>query len=118
LKTTLTVEHVLAARAEYDHELSIRAIGPAIAIVLEREGPLRMETLSSTEAEFDALKEECRSNPRWQELLDVYFGLKADEEGIADSALWQREGDHVRRLNSGSEVNTPRIAERVHREQP
>jgi hypothetical protein len=51
---TLTVDDVLAEPCEYDHSIELRSIGPAIVLVLERDGPMRMETLISTEAEMDA----------------------------------------------------------------
>jgi hypothetical protein len=110
LQRALTVDDVLATRAEYDHEISVRAIGPAIAIVLKREAPVRMEMLCSTESELGALKEECRSNPRWRALLDVYIGLKTAEEGSEESPLWRRENEHSIRLKVGQLITTDRVS--------
>jgi hypothetical protein len=108
---TFTVKDVLETRAEYDHELPVRSIGPALVLVLEREAPLRMETLASTDNEFDALREECYSNPRWKALLDLYFEIRTDEEGIEHSDLWRREDDHADRLEAGLKISSVRVAE-------
>jgi hypothetical protein len=57
------LDDVLETQAEFDHEMPVRTIAPAIVLVLEREAPMRMETLASTEGEMAALQEECSSNP-------------------------------------------------------
>jgi hypothetical protein len=103
LSKTLTVQDVLAAPAEYDHSYEIRSIGPAVVLVLEREGPMRMEALYSTEGELLALEDEIRSNPRWSELLGVYFESKEDEdeELVRGSELWAREEAHTEGLSVG-----------------
>lgn len=111
----LTVEDVVSASAEYDHVHEVRAVGPALVLVLEREAPMRLETLSSTESEFNALREECSSNRRWQALLDVYFAVKADEEGIGHTDLWLREEDHASRLQAGQRLSTLRVTEEIDR---
>jgi hypothetical protein len=105
----LTVKDVLETRAEYDHELPVRSIGPALVLVLEREAPLRMETLASTDNEFDVLREECYSNPRWKALLDLYFEIRTDEEGVEHSDLWRREDDHADRLEAGQKLSSVRV---------
>jgi hypothetical protein len=107
----VTVDTILSTPCEYDHTLEIRSVGPAVVFVLERDAPLRMETLASTEAEFEALKETCRNDPRWNELLDVYFALKAEEEGAEHRGLWFREDDHAERLAAGRPVSSLRVAD-------
>src|SRR5437867_3049128 len=104
--TKLTPQDVLSAPAEFDHELEVRSVAPAIVIVLEREAPLRLELLASTEAEHAALREECRSNPRWAAMLDSFFASKADE---ADEDF-RLEDRHVKRLDSGQRLSTLRVS--------
>jgi hypothetical protein len=85
--TTLTADDVLAARAAYDHVHTVRAIGPAIVLTLERDAPMRMDSVASTTAEFDALREWIARDRRIAGLLDVYFTCKADEEHTGNSDL-------------------------------
>ncbi|SRR6266496_1931553 len=100
---TLTVKEILTAPVEYDHELSVRSIGPALVLVLEKEAPFRLEVLASTEAEHDALREEIRSNEVWGELLDVYFET-ADERRF-------REDEHAVRLDNGRRISNLRVTD-------
>jgi hypothetical protein len=104
----VTVENVLAASCEFDHELPVRSIGPALCLVLERDAPLRMETLASTEAEFRALEESCRNDLRWKALLDTYFALKDEEEGQLP-----REDAHAERLQAGQRLSSVRVTDRA-----
>jgi hypothetical protein len=103
--TSLTPEDVLSTPAEFDHSTEIRSMAPAIVLVLEREAPIRLELLASTEAEHAALREECRSNPRWAEVLDGYFAAKDDEDDFA----FQREDRHAQRLDAGTPLSTLRV---------
>lgn len=109
MATDLSVSDVLNAPAEYDHELIVRAIGPAAVLILEREAPMRLECMASTEAEFEALREWC-ATPRVQHLLSVYFAMKEEEERIDHSDLWALEDDHAERLGRGRRIETVRVA--------
>lgn len=109
--TVLTVSDILGTPAEYDHELSVRAIGPAVVLILEREAPMRLESLASTESEFDALREWCSESPRIRRLLELYFLLKQDEEGIAHTDLWAHEDEHTGRLQRAQRIETSRVAD-------
>jgi hypothetical protein len=111
VSTNLTVKKILDSEAEYDHALEIRSIGPAIVLVLERDGPLRMELSHSTRSEFRVLLDEVANNPRWAELLDLFDGLRCEDEGIPTADLWQRQDDHVSRLHQGSRIETMRATE-------
>jgi hypothetical protein len=62
--TDFTVANVLSARAEFDHECIVRSIGPAIVLVLERDAPMRMEAVASTEQEVNVLLDEIANNER------------------------------------------------------
>jgi hypothetical protein len=101
----LTVTEILKTKAGYDHVADVRSIAPAVVLVLEKDAPLRMELLASTEAEHQALREECRSNPRWAEILDAWFVSKADE----DDFDFRREDEHAERLRGGEKLVTPRV---------
>jgi hypothetical protein len=107
----LTVKDVLRAPAEYDHALEVRAIGPAIVLVLEKDAPLRMEIMSSTEAEFNALVDELQANEKWGEILQLWDAIRAEEEGVCEADFWRREDRHVARLRSGRRVTETRVAE-------
>jgi hypothetical protein len=90
----VTVSNIMNAQAQFDHVAEVRSIAPAVVLVLEKDAPLRMETLASTEAERLALREECRSNPVWGEILDTWFA-----------------NEHASRLQNGERISTPRVAE-------
>lgn len=107
----MNVNDVLSAKAEYDHVHEVRSIGPAIVLVLERDAPLRLALVYSTEGEFEALKDSARNEPRWVELLDLFFALRADEEGIEHADLWAREAAHTDRLASGERLMNPRVTD-------
>jgi len=49
------------------------------------------------------------ASPRWQALLDLYFEIRADEEGHPD--LWRREDDHTDRLKAGQRLSALRITD-------
>jgi hypothetical protein len=104
----VTVEDVLSAPAEFDHVLEVRSIGPAVVLVLEKDAPLRMDLLASTESERQALRDECRSNPMWGEILGTWFACKSD-----DDFDFHREDEHVNRLDNGRRLETLRVTERV-----
>jgi len=89
--TDLTVADVLSTPCEYQ-TLEVRTIGPALVLVVERDAPLRMETLHSSQREFEALKESVENDPRFRALLDVYF---------SDASLERREQAHHDRLLAG-----------------
>ena len=63
MKSELTVERILYTRARCGHELRVRSVGPAILLVIERDAPLRMEMLSNTFSEDNALREWLTSSP-------------------------------------------------------
>jgi hypothetical protein len=105
----VTVEDVLSAAAEFDHVVEVRSIGPAVVLVLEKDAPLRMNLLASTESERQALRDECRSNPMWGEILDTWFACKSDE----DDFDFGREDEHADRLDNGRRLDTLRVTERV-----
>ncbi len=65
-----------------------------------------METLSSTEGENLALREEARENPRWGAILDAWFACKADE----DDFDFRREDRHTKRRQAGQRLSRLRIA--------
>jgi hypothetical protein len=106
----LTVKDVLRASAEYDHVLEVRAIGPAIVLVLERDAPLRMELMTSTESEYAALLEEVQANEKWGAILQLWDAIRAEEEGASEADFWRREDNHAARLRSGRRVTETRVA--------
>jgi hypothetical protein len=111
MTNTLKVQDVLSAPAEFAHARQVRAIAPAIVLVLELEAPLRAEFIASSESEFAALVAEIGCNPSWRELLNVYFSAKATEEGTQDPSLWEREDAHHDRLRAGRSLSTLRVSE-------
>jgi hypothetical protein len=108
-KTNLTVEDILSAPAEYDHTLEVRSIAPAIVLVLEQEAPMRLEAVASTRAEFEALLAWCSNTPQVREILDLFYAVKAEEEGTELSNCWRREDEHAERLESGQRLLTLRV---------
>jgi hypothetical protein len=94
--TDLTVADVLEAPAEYQ-SVEVRTIGPALVLVMERDAPLRLGTLASTEREFEALRESVANDPRFRALLDVYF---------ANEDLTRREVAHDDRLAAGTKFRS------------
>lgn len=107
----MNVDGVLTATAEYDHVHEVRSIGPAIVLVLEREAPLRLDLVYSTQSEFGALKDSARNDPRWVELLDMFFALRAEEEGVKHVGLSAREAAHTDRLASGERMTNLRVTD-------
>jgi hypothetical protein len=103
----LTVTDILNSRAEFDHSLEVRSTAPALVLILERDAPLRMELLASTEAEHKALQEECGSNPRWHTILEAWYVAKDDEFDIGA----RREDDHAERLDAGQRLSTLRVTD-------
>lgn len=103
----LTVDDVLSAPAEYDHSTEIRSVGPAVLLVLEREAPLRLETLASTEAEFAALREWISSNDRARLILGAFFEAKDDETG--GSLAPRRDDEHAARLRRARRIGSARV---------
>lgn len=100
----LTVEDVLSAPAEFDHSLEVRSVGPAIVLTLEREAPLRIDTLVSTESEFAALREWLASNDRARHVLASFFEAKEDEDG---GRLGHRRADeHSERLKRARKITS------------
>ena len=58
---------------------------PAVVIVVELDGPLRLETLASTDGEFRALQEWCRSNPIANHVLAAFYEARdAQNDGFSD----------------------------------
>jgi len=98
----LTVEDVLSTRAEFDHVVEVRSIAPALILVLERDAPMRMAMLSSTESEFLALQEEVASSAEWAGVLNAFF------EGCDEL----REHEHADRLSNGQRISTLRVTEK------
>lgn len=93
----LTVEEILHAPAEFDHEVVIRSIGPALVFVLEAEAPERMEVLASTDSEIQALNCHLRDNARHTAMIDAYYeGRDEDDSSFAS------EDAHVERLRQGT----------------
>jgi hypothetical protein len=110
LDKLLTPADVLAARAYCAHCHEVRSIGPAAVIVVELDGPLRLETLASTDGEFRALQEWCRSNPIANHVLTAFYEARdAQNNGFSD-----RECAHEERLRQGAtlamytEASSPR----------
>jgi hypothetical protein len=102
LDKPLTPADVLAARAYCAHFHEVRAIGPAVVIVVELDGPLRLETLASTDSEFRALQEWCRSNPNANHVLTAFYEARdAQNNGFSD-----RECVHEERLRQGGTLAT------------
>jgi hypothetical protein len=102
LDKPLTPADVLAARAYCSHSHEVRAIGPAVVIVVELDAPLRLETLASTESEFGALREWCRSNPIANHVLTAFYEARdAQNDGFSD-----REDVHTERLRRGETLAT------------
>jgi hypothetical protein len=101
----VTVDEIMSTPAEYDHALEVRSVGPAIVLILERDAPLRMEALASTEAEEDALRETARNDARWWHILDAWFAARADE----GDTWFRREIRHGERLSSGQRLSTLRV---------
>jgi hypothetical protein len=98
LDKPLTPADVLAARAYCAHSHEVRAIGPAVVIVVELDGPLRLETLASTDSEFRALQEWCRSNPIANHVLTAFYEARdVQSDGFSD-----RECVHEERLRQGA----------------
>jgi hypothetical protein len=100
--TDFTVEDVLSARAEFDHEHTVRSIGPALILILERDGPMRLEAAASTRQEIDALLDEVANNARWEELLDIF-------DQVADVGPYVEEW--AERLKSGKKIISHRVSE-------
>src|SRR6266508_1080864 len=98
----LTVNRILDTQAQFDHSLEVRAVAPALVLILEREAPLRMEALSSTRSEFEALREEIATNPRWREILGSWYLAKDDEDDLGIC----REDEHAERLDAGQKLST------------
>jgi hypothetical protein len=107
MESSLTVDEVLTEPAGFDHEVTVKAVGPAVVLVLEREAPLRMELLASTDAEHQALREEARSNPRWGVILEGWIGSKDEENDLG----CRREDDHVDRLERGARITDYRVTD-------
>lgn len=102
--TALTVGDVLSAPAVYGHSVEIRAVGPAIVLTLEREAPLRIDTLASTESEFAALREWVASSERARHILGAFFDAKDAEDG---SRLGHTRADeHSERLNRARKITS------------
>ena len=105
----LTVEQALAVRAEFAHELVVRAVGPAVILVLELGAPLRMEHIASTDSEFDALLEHTRCSPAAGHVLQAFAEAKEVEEGSSDAGLWRREQAHHERLENAQPLSSLRV---------
>jgi hypothetical protein len=108
-KVHLTPQDILDTPAEFANQLEVRSAAPALVLILEREAPLRLEVLSSTDAEFEALQEECRSNPRWRAILDGWYAAKDDEDDIGT----RRESRHAERLDAGRPLANLRVSDRA-----
>jgi hypothetical protein len=104
----LTPAEILEAPAGFASVHEVRSIGPAIVLVLEHEGPMRMEFSHSTEAEFHALRAGMSRTAR--HVLDEYFEAKAEEEGTSDLLAWEREEEHAARLAGGSLLTHTRVS--------
>jgi hypothetical protein len=98
LEKPLTPADVLAAQAYCAHSHEVRSIGPAVVIVVELDAPIRLETLASSEAEFRALQEWCRSNPIANHVLTAFYEARdVQNDGFSD-----RECAHEERLRQGA----------------
>jgi hypothetical protein len=104
----LTVAEILDTPAGYDHAVEVRSIGPAVALVIEVEGPMRMEYLHSTEAEFRSLVAYLRDNPHARRVMDAFLEAKAEQEGTDDVLCWAREDEHIERLTNGQRLTNTR----------
>jgi hypothetical protein len=107
--SSLTAEDVLRAPTEYDHVTEVRSVGPAILLVLERDGPLRMEIAASTEGAYLALLDEVAANPKWSELLALFDNLRADEEDTWVADLQRRDTRWRNRLERGRRIECDRV---------
>lgn len=103
----LTPADVIQAPAEFDHELVVRAVGPAIVVIIEREAPVRHEVLAATQGEAFALREWVESTREaghvWAAVLDVIF---ADDTLAPDLS---RVNAHSARLDAASRIQTLRV---------
>ncbi|HET8893017.1 MAG TPA: hypothetical protein VFM96_02830 [Gaiellaceae bacterium] len=97
----MNVDDVISARAEFDHALEIRAIGPALVIVLELQAPPRIHALASTRGEGDVLRAEVESNPSWGHILADYFSAEERLDG---------SNEHLARLAAGDRLRGLRVA--------
>lgn len=109
MEQPLTVQRVLDAPAECDHEITVRAVGPAVVIVIERDAPLRWEMLTSTSGEQDALREWLVSNPRAAHVWAAFLEAKEHEEGTSDPSRWRLEDAHAARLADAHPISTVRV---------
>jgi hypothetical protein len=107
VKDDLTVSDILNTKAGFDHVVEVRSIAPALTLVLEKDAPFRMELLASTESEHQALRDECRSNHRWREILEAWFACKDNE----DDMDFRREDKHAGRLAAGERISTVRVTD-------
>jgi hypothetical protein len=92
----LTVEQILRSPAEFDHEITVRSIGPAIVAVLEAEAPLRFEVLASTEQEACALRAWLETNTYASHVWAAYLEAQAAQQD--QSVEFSREDVHASRL--------------------
>lgn len=106
----MTVADVLSAPAEFDHEYTVRSVGPCAILVLELEAPMRAEYVASTDSEFDALVAWAREHDLTRHVLDAFYAAKSIEEGTEAPLGWSRESAHARRLSSGQRIATTRAA--------
>jgi hypothetical protein len=100
----MTVQDLLSTPAEFDHELTVKSIGPAFVLVLEQEAPIRLETMATTDSEFAVLCAWAHGNSKARDLLDVYF------EGGHCFELAARESKHADRLSIGRPLTTLRVS--------
>jgi hypothetical protein len=88
--TDLVVRDIINSPAEADHELTVRTIAPAFALIFEIEAPPRIELLASTDSEHATLREWAARDPRAHHVISSYFDVEADE---------RRGQRHVARLD-------------------
>ena len=109
MEQPLTVRRVLDAPAECDHEITVRAVGPAVVIVIERDAPLRWEMLSSTSGEHNALREWLVNSAKAAHVWAAFLEAKEHEEGTSDPGRWRLEDAHAARLAAAQPISSVRV---------
>ena len=99
----VTPAHVLEASAEYDpdHELTVRSIGPAVVIVVERDAPIRHEVLAATRGEMLALRDWLESNPTAAYTWASYLEAIWSDDSLEQPDL-SRANEHAARLEKAT----------------
>jgi hypothetical protein len=101
-KSTITVGDILEAPVVYTHTIAANVAAPAVALVIEKDAPLRLLVSGSmTKQEDAALWDYVRETPRARHLFEAYLTAKGDEEDSWDrDALLRAEQHHERMIES------------------